>query len=196
MVLAALMATKADPTLWYVTRLLAVSGYIALSVAVALGLIRSLARVFGEGGLWALDELHRFATILAAALIAGHLLTLLFDPFLPFTPLNLVVPVNEPYKPLAVDLGVLALYGLAALLLSSWARGQLSYGFWRAIHYVSFPIFALVTLHGWFTGSDSVTTWMPIVYAASGAGIAFLTAIRVVEAVARGSNPAVRSTQR
>lgn len=188
MVLAALTASKADPTLWYLTRALAVSGYIALSVSVALGLIRSLARVFGEGALWVLDELHQFSALLAGLLVAGHLLTLLFDPFLPFTLSNLFIPVNEPYAghDLGVGIGVLGMYGMATLLLSSWARGSLPYSFWRAVHYLSFPTFLLVTLHGWLTGSDTVTIWMPIVYAASAAGIGFLTAIRMIEALARG----------
>ena len=46
--LTSLLATKADPTMWYITRAAAVSAYILLTLAVDVGLMRSLARQLGE----------------------------------------------------------------------------------------------------------------------------------------------------
>ena len=35
---------------------------------------------------------------------------------------------------------------------------------WRTIHYASFPMFILVTLHGLLTGTDSPRLWAETIY--------------------------------
>src|SRR5215472_3140882 len=77
-------AAAASPTLWYVTRAMAVSAYVALTLSVMLGMLRTIARNSRERLSWVVDELHQFIATLAGVLIAGHLVTLLLDPFLPF----------------------------------------------------------------------------------------------------------------
>lgn len=164
--LAAVNAT-ANPFLWYVTRAAATSAYITLSVTVILGLLRSLARVSrlrNTRALWLLDELHPYLAVLTAALVAFHLLSLIFDPLIPFSLLNLALPLDQPYRPVPVDLGVLALYGLLVVWLSSWMKRRITHASWRALHYTSFVVFLLVTFHGIFAGSDSAEPWMRLLY--------------------------------
>src|SRR5690348_3655534 len=122
-----------DPTLWYVTRAAAISAYLLLALTAAMGLLRSILRSAraGSAGLrWLIDEVHQYAAALAAIFIVLHLGSLLFDPVVPFALVNLLVPIAEPYRPLATNLGVFGLYVLGAVLLSSWMRRSLSYGFW------------------------------------------------------------------
>lgn len=191
--LAHAAATSSDPTLWYLTRAAAVSAYVLLTLTAMLGLLRSLARtqaVRAGRVIWGLDELHQFSALLAAAFVALHLTTLLFDPFLPFTLGNLLVLGDEPYRPLATDLGVLALYTLGIVLLSSWLRRRLSYGTWRALHYASFAAFVLVTAHGLLAGSDGGQIWMRGLYLLGVGGVGFLVALRVLLGAARGDAPA------
>jgi predicted ferric reductase len=186
---AATTATSANPLLWYITRAAAVCAYVLLSATVLLGLVRALARVRrlrAPGVLWLLDEAHPWLAVLTMAFVALHLLSLLFDPLIPFAPLNLLLPIAEPYRPLAVDFGVLAFYGLLIVLLSSWLRRYLAYARWRALHYTSFAVFALVTLHGLLAGSDASQPWMRLVYLGAGGAVVALAAIRVF-----GPSPAV-----
>src|SRR5215472_6109266 len=111
-VLAAVTTATANPTMWYATRAAAVCAYIALSLTVLLGIIRSLLRLTRIRKTWPVEEIHQYVANATAVFIAGHLTTLLLDPLIPFSPLNLLLPVGEPYRPLAVALGVFALYTL------------------------------------------------------------------------------------
>lgn len=169
----------ADPTLWYITRAAGVSAYVLLAVVVDLGILRSLARQLGERVSWVLDEVHQFVALLAAAFVALHLGVLLFDPFITFSVANLLLPIGEPYQSLGVSLGVIGLYALIVVLVSSWLRRYVSHWLWRGLHYGSFGVFILVTLHGLLSGSDSGLGWLRSVYFAALASMLFLTVMRL-----------------
>jgi methionine sulfoxide reductase heme-binding subunit len=179
--LAATTST-ANPFLWYVTRAAAVSAYVTLSATVILGLLRSLARVSrlrNSRALWLLDELHPYLAVLTVAFVVFHLLSLIFDPLIPFSLLNLALPLDQPYRPLPVDLGVLALYGLLVVWLSSWMKRRIAYASWRTLHYTSFIAFLLVTLHGVFAGSDSGERWMILLYLGISSVVGILILARI-----------------
>jgi predicted ferric reductase len=124
----------------------------------------SLARVATLRNTWLLEETHRYIANATVAFVAVHLTTLLLDPLIPFRPLNLLLPVDEPYRPLAVALGIFGLYLLVIVVASSWLRRHLPYVLWRLLHFGSFGTFWLVTLHGLLTGSDAGESWMRLIY--------------------------------
>jgi len=177
--LAPVLATAPSPTLWYITRATAISAYVALSLSVMLGILQVIAHNAAERISWMVDELHKFIATLAGLLVLGHLVTLLLDPFLPFSLINLLLPFNEPYRQTAVDLGVFGLYALALLLFTSWLRRRMRYRLWRGVHYISFVMFALVTLHGLLAGSDSGEPWMRALYGGASAMVVFLLFVRL-----------------
>src|SRR5262249_37453498 len=87
-------------------------------------------------------------------------------------------------------LGLLGLYALVAVLISSWLRRRIPHPTWRALHVASFAAFVLITLHGLLAGADTAQPWMRAVYTGAAASIAFLILMRVL--VARGTlRPAV-----
>jgi methionine sulfoxide reductase heme-binding subunit len=174
----AVAVASSSPFLWYVTRTMGVAAYVALSLSVILGMLRTVARKASERVSWVVDELHQFIATLTGFLVLGHLLALYFDSFLPFSLINLLFPLGEPYKQPGTAFGVLALYGLALVLLSSWLRRRIRYSWWRAIHYVSFLTFLVVTAHGWLTGSDSGEPWMRAIYAGATSAVLFLILVR------------------
>lgn len=176
--LAPLAGTN-SPTLWYLTRAAATVAYALLTATVILGMLRSIARQASERLSWVVDELHQVAATLTGLFIVIHLLTLLLDPFLPFSLTNLLLPLGEPYRPTAVRVGVLALYVMALVLVSSWIRRRLPYRVWRGVHYFSLLAFALVTAHGFLAGSDKDEPWMRAVYAGATAAVAFLLLVRL-----------------
>ena len=173
-------ATSANPFFWFVTRAAALSAYITLTVVVLLGISRSLVRMSGSRAPWILDEIHQFLAVLVAALVALHLLSLLLDPLIPFSLLNFSLPITEPYRPFAVDLGVFSLYGLVIVLVSSWLRRYIKYTSWRVLHYTSFAVFLLVTLHGVLAGSDSGEPWMILVYLGATVAVILMTLVRIL----------------
>jgi methionine sulfoxide reductase heme-binding subunit len=177
-------------TLWYVTRTLGIAAYITLVISCALGMLRVTARRSGEQLNWLVDEMHMFVASVSGVLVLGHIVALYFDPFLPFSLVNLLLPLpSQPYRTLAVNLGVLSFYCVVALLLSSWARRRLAYGIWRNVHNLSIVLLVLVTLHGWLAGSDAGEPWMKATYGAVMGSFGFLILWRLFFTVKRrGAN--------
>jgi methionine sulfoxide reductase heme-binding subunit len=171
-------ATK-DPFMWYVTRASATSSYITLTLLVILGLTRSMTRLNGGRVGWWLDEAHQFLALLTAGLMGLHLVSLLFDALIPFSLLNILLPVNEPYRAVPVAIGVFSMYGMVIVLASSWLRRRVGQKTWRRLHYLSFFAFAGVTLHGILAGTDSSQPWMIFIYVAASLAVGLLTFLRI-----------------
>jgi sulfoxide reductase heme-binding subunit YedZ len=172
-------ANATSTTLWYLTRTTAVVAYVTLTLSVALGLLRTIARTSAEHLSWVIDELHAFVATLAGLFVVGHLLTIKFDTYVIFSLHDLLIPGQGPYRPLAVNVGIIAFYVMAITLISSWVRRYIPYRLWRAIHYLSFLTFALVTIHGWLAGSDASEPWLRALYVGGGAAITFLVLMRL-----------------
>jgi len=181
-------ANNSDPTLWYVTRGAALAAYLVLVAATALGMGISTQAFDSVTQRWRVLDLHQVLTLLLLGLIALHLVTLVLDPFLPFDLGQLLVPFVTPYRSLAVAGGILGLYSLVIVTLSSYVRRWMSYGLWRALHYLSAITFVAVTLHGIFTGADTPTPWMIAVYVTSSVLIVALLVLRIVQTVVRRGN--------
>ena len=178
-------AANDDPTLWYLTRGAASAAYVVLVITTALGMGISTQAFDSVTQRWRVLDLHQVLTLLMLALVALHLITLVFDPFLPFSVANLIWPVGEPFHALYTALGVIGLYTLAIVTISSWVRRWLDYRTWRALHYVSAFSFVLLTLHGIFTGTDSTTAWMTATYVTSVLLIVALLLLRLAQAFTR-----------
>src|SRR5256714_14784984 len=79
---------------------------------------------------FAVEDVHRFAGMLAGAFIGVHVLAILVDTYVPFSLVQVLVPGTASYRPLATGLGVVALELLAALAVANRYRKRLSYRFW------------------------------------------------------------------
>ena len=176
---SAVMAAVSDPTLWYITRAAAVCAYVLLTLVVGLGIMRSLARQLSTRSSWLVNEMHQFLALLAGAFIVLHLGSLLLDPFLSFSLTNMLLPFAQPYRTLGTDIGVLAMYTLTAILVSSWMRNRLSIRVWHGIHLFSYGAFALVTAHGLIAGTDASQPWMSAIYIGATVFVISLTLVRL-----------------
>jgi len=177
----ALAAASTDnPLMWYLTRTTAMSAYVVLALLVSLGLMQSIARTSKERLPWVVDALHQFLGLLFGILVVCHILTLMADPLISFSLTNALLPLDEPYRPFAVALGVLAMWTMVLILLSSWMRRHLSQRVWRLLHYLSFATFALVTAHGILAGTDATQFWMLLIYIAAAAIVGFLAVLRLL----------------
>ena len=61
-----------------------------------------------------------FVASTGLALLGVHLGLLLVDGFMPFSVSAITLPMAAEYRPLAVSAGVIAMYGLVAVLVTSW----------------------------------------------------------------------------
>jgi sulfoxide reductase heme-binding subunit YedZ len=165
---------------WYMERSAGFTAYELLATTVILG-------VSSSSGIWdrlklrkLVTQLHQFSSILILPFVVLHLWGLHEDSTIPFPWQHLFVPFLSTYHPLTTSFGILALYGVVILLLSSYWRDKLSPNVWRGIHYSSFPIFLIVTIHGLFTGTDAHQTWWGIwLYLIPFAAFTFLLILRI-----------------
>lgn len=178
-------ASTVDPTLWYMTRGAGAAAYLLLTVTTALGMGISTKAFDSVSRRRNMLDLHELLTLLMVAFIALHLVMLALDPFLSFSIPQLLWPLGETYKPLWVAMGVIGLYALAVVTLSSWLRRAMSYRAWRALHYVSAIAFVALTLHGLLAGTDAATPWMLGIYVASTLTIVALTGLRLAQTLGR-----------
>ncbi|MDQ2934354.1 MAG: hypothetical protein M3R49_05115, partial [Chloroflexota bacterium] len=63
-----------------------------------------------------------------------------------------------------------------------YVRRWIGYGWWRRFHYLAFAVFALATVHGLGSGSDTRQPWALGLYVACTGSVLALTAWRLVSA--------------
>jgi DMSO/TMAO reductase YedYZ heme-binding membrane subunit len=167
---------------WYVAR---GSGIVAWGI-MALGMFWGLAlssRFLGSRAKpnWMLD-LHRFLGGLSVVFIGTHIASLVLDSYVSFGWLDILVPGATTYQPLAVAWGVIAMYLALAVEVTSLLRKRMSKRAWRRTHFLSFPLFAISTVHLLSVGTDSSTPLLRFAVLATVVAIAIATAVRGMQA--------------
>jgi hypothetical protein len=141
--------------LWYVARASGIVAWSLVSASVLWGLALS-TRAFGRRmkHSWLLD-LHRFLGGLALVFTAVHILAIVSDSYVHFGLVEVLVPLAATWHPLAVSFGIVGFYLLLAVELTSLARDRLPRRLWRQVHFASFPLFAVTTVHLLAAGTDA-----------------------------------------
>lgn len=139
---------------WYTAR---ASGFVAwglLLASVVWGLLLA-TRVLGRRPTpaWILS-LHRFLGGLTVAFVGVHVVAILLDTYTNFSLVNVLVPLTGTWHPLAVAFGIVAMYLLVAVEVTSLVRDRLSAKTWRTVHLLSYFLFATATLHMLTAGTD------------------------------------------
>ncbi len=142
---------------WYVTRSSGAIAWLMLTASVIWGVILS-TKAFPEQRrpAWLLD-LHRWLGGLTVSFVLIHLASLVADSYTSFGLADLLVPYASTWKPGAVALGVVAMWLLVAVELTSLAMKHLPKKVWRAVHLSSYAVFWLTSLHAAYAGSDRTT---------------------------------------
>ena len=142
---------------WYLTRASGVVAYVLLTTSVVFGLVLS-TRLHGArpSRPWVLD-VHRMIGGLAVVFTGAHLASLLLDSYVSFDIVDVLLPFASGWNPLAVAAGVIAVWMLAAVELTSLARSRISNQVWRRVHLLSFGAFVLASLHFAAAGTDAAS---------------------------------------
>jgi sulfoxide reductase heme-binding subunit YedZ len=129
--------------LWYSARAAGIVAWALATASIVWGLAlssRALGRKPRPG--WLLD-LHRFLGAMALIFTAVHVLSVLFDTYVHFGVVDVLVPLTGTWHPVAVAWGIVGLYALLTVELTSLARSRLPRLLWRRAHYASFAVFVL-----------------------------------------------------
>ncbi len=143
---------------WYTARAGGIVSWALLSASVLWGLALS-TKVFGKRPRpnWLLD-MHQWLGALTMIFLGVHVAGLMFDSYVDFGLTDVLVPFASDWDPSAVAWGIVAFYLLLAVELTALGRRWMPKKVWRSVHYLSFPVFILATVHGVAAGTDATTT--------------------------------------
>ncbi|HEU0205526.1 MAG TPA: 2Fe-2S iron-sulfur cluster-binding protein [Pseudolysinimonas sp.] len=173
-----------DPHIWwYVTRSSAIIAWALMSLSVVWGVLLS-TRIFRKvDSPGHLQDLHRYFGSLALLGVAVHMVSLMLDGWLHFTPGQLLIPGHSLYRTIPVALGIIAFYLLVVVYGSSLLRDRLPPRFWKGLHYANYGAVLLIAFHAGLSGTDAGRWW----YLAVSVFIISLTAIAIVVRIVMGS---------
>lgn len=176
-------------TLWYLARAAGVMAMVFFTLAASLGVLGSGSRG-PERRFW-LQYVHRSAAVTGLLLLLAHVIAVVSDSFVDISLSVIVWPFGSGYRPLAMVVGVLALYSLVVAAVVGAARGRLarSEAFakrWRSLHVAASVGWLLSVGHGLLAGTDRGTPWMLAIT------LTCLAAVGASVAVRLRSRPATR----
>jgi DMSO/TMAO reductase YedYZ heme-binding membrane subunit len=140
--------------LWYAARASGIVAWALAAGSVIWGLALS-SRALGQRPrpAWLFD-LHRFLGGMALTFTGVHVVSILLDTYTHFGMVNVLVPLTGSWHPVAVAWGIVGLYALLAVELTSLARSRISKRLWRRVHVASFALFVVTTIHALSAGTD------------------------------------------
>jgi predicted ferric reductase len=164
---------------WYTARSGGIVAWALLAASMIWGLLLS-TKLLGKKPRpnWMLD-LHRFLGGGAVVFTAIHVVSLILDSYVHFGIVEVLVPFTSAYRASAVAWGVVGVYLLLAVEVTSLLRKHLPKRAWHATHLLSFPLFGFSTVHALTAGTDSRTVLLQALVVVSAMAVGALAAVRL-----------------
>ncbi len=174
---------------WYLTR---ASGIVA-SISLFWLMLSGIGQVTGHTfrflqpiTAWAT---HKALGIAFLAAVVVHIGALLFDKFVSFSIVDLLVPFASDHRQvtiagrnfgsLYVALGIFSLYMTIVIVASSLLVMDKKPRFWKLSHLLSYLVMGLVFVHALFLGTDTSKGWVRIIWIMTGVVIVIATIARL-----------------
>jgi methionine sulfoxide reductase heme-binding subunit len=139
---------------WYVSRSTGIVAWGLLVASMAWGFLYA-TRVLGRRGRpWWMLGVHRFLGALAIVFVVVHVLAIVADNYTSFGLVDVLVPLASSWKPIPVGLGIVGMYVLLTVEVTSLLQRHLPRAVWRQIHLASYGLFGFATLHSLTAGTD------------------------------------------
>jgi predicted ferric reductase len=164
---------------WYMARSAGIVAYLLLWGSVASGIAISHKILNGFVKPPVVFEIHKSLSILALIVGMFHGFILLGDSYMNFSVLDLLIPFHSPYQPFWVGLGILGLYLTAILVASFYIKKRIGQRAWRLLHYTSFGVWIMTSLHGIAAGTDTQSVVMKVLYAVAIVSVGYLLTYRI-----------------
>lgn len=108
-----------------------------------------------------LADLHKWIGYSALFLALLHPAILPFTSIVKFTIWDILLPINAPVQPVIFMIGAAAVYSLIFVCITAYLRARFKYAFWKQLHYVSYIVIILFTIHG-VLANPAVNDTIPI----------------------------------
>lgn len=185
------MHLTASPIDWYAARAAGIVAYVLLSIVVCLGLAMAGKAPTRRWPKFTQEAIHRVGGLMVGTFIAIHIATIAADSYLPFKPIELVVPLASHYRAVWLGLGICAAELLLALAITNRLRKRLEHKTWRTLHYLNFAVWTAATFHSIGIGTDRSAPWMLAIYVPAVGTVAGLCAWRFGRTLSWRGNAAV-----
>jgi sulfoxide reductase heme-binding subunit YedZ len=173
-------ANNSARTTWFITRSSAWVGYILLWLSTLWGLVlptKIFDRFLSQSFTF---DFHQYISLLAIGFIFLHVIVLLFDSYLPFSLIQILLPFLSTYRPFWVGIGVLSMYITLLVTITFYLRKKIGQQKFRSIHTLSLLAFFGAALHGFFSGTDSSIGIAQIIYFSTLLPVILLTAFWLI----------------
>lgn len=165
---------------WYAARSSGLVAWVLVTLAIVWGLSLSTRITRGKPTpAWLLD-LHRWLGALSLIFTAIHIAGLVADSYVYFGWSEILIPGASEWQPLEVAWGIVAMYFMVAIQLTSLFMRKIPRKVWRWVHMTSWLVFGLATWHGLTAGTDVENVFFRWVAIGSVQVVAFLTFVRVM----------------
>lgn len=144
-----------NQTLLYITRSAALISWFLLSLSVVWGLIMS-TKIVRDGSKkgWLLG-VHRSLAGFAVIFTLVHVISLLMQTTLHYRVIDFLIPTVAQHHPVAASWGVISLWIILAIEITSLLKDRMSNNAWKFVHFLSFALFVTAAIHGYMAGPDT-----------------------------------------
>ena len=140
---------------WWVARSGGIVALVLTGLAVIWGLALSTKVMQGTPTPKWLLSLHRWLGGLSVTFTGVHIAALVLDSYVHFGVAEILVPFASEWQPGAVAWGVVSMYLLVAVQLTSVFMKRLPRTWWKRIHMTSWLLFWTGLVHGVTAGTDA-----------------------------------------
>jgi predicted ferric reductase len=165
---------------WYVARSGGIVALLLTGSSVLFGLVMSTRIMKGASSPQWLNGTHRWWGGLSVTFTGVHVLALALDSFVSFGVLDILVPFASSWKPGAVAWGIVTMYLLLAVQITSMLGKRIPRTWWKRVHATSFLLFWTGLVHGATAGTDASQPAYIVATAALTLLTVFLSAYRVL----------------
>lgn len=142
------------PWIWYINRASGLIAFLLLYLVMLLGAgIRNpiLKKIIKP--IYSL-RIHAWLSVQMLVFVLLHSMILVFDKFVNVNILDVLIPFASDFKKNEVALGVLGMYTIIILIVTSYFRKKLPTKLWRKIHYLNMFLYIVVAVHSLIMGTD------------------------------------------
>ncbi len=167
---------------WFVSRASGIVAWSLLVISVIVGVLLATRVLKPNDNPGWLYHFHNWLSGLTFVFAITHVTALMLDSFVTFTILDIAVPFHSDYVKnpalgrIPIAFGVMSLYILFAVQLTSLFRQKMSTNAWKAIHYSSYALVLLVSAHAGWTGTDVSS----LIYRTTGIVLILLTVVAII----------------
>mgnify|MGYP001320154067 FL=1 len=165
---------------WIASRSAGVVALLAVTLSVILGLLMANGLPRRKGANRVIVSLHESTALAGLVALAIHGVTLLGDPWMKASLVNISIPFTIGYRPLWTSVGIIGGWLAIALGLSFYARRRIGTKRWRTAHRFTVLAWAMGLAHTLGSGTDAGQRWLQVTMLTGSVVIVFLFLRRTV----------------